>query len=652
MDMNRPPEYPLDPSFFETATTHFRLLFVLTGWYLVLGFLVRVGLWATFGREAQVAAVSLLWVVPAGAVSDLIQCLYLLAPLTLYLWLKSGRASGGRFGKTTLPAMTFLWMLSLLFIGACEYFFFEEFNARFNLVSVNYLMYPTEVAGDIWSEYPVVKILMACALIAALSVWAFRSQLRIALSRPFSFRARSLFMVAYAGALVLAIWWIPTSLFGLSSNRVTNELAANGPSSFFRALRTSEIEYHAYYATRPKAENLKTLVDQLSTGGGTFTRLSEGRLDRQFQARPGGLGKLNIVLISSESFGAEFSKLYGSNRDWTPEFDLTAQKGLWFRHVYATGTRTVRGLEAISASIPPVPTESILRRPGNESMATLGKVLRGHGYQTAFLYGGYGYFDNMNEFFRSNGYDVLDRTNLKTKPRFENIWGVSDEDLFDMALGYADERARTGSPFFIHIMNTSNHKPYTFRPGLETAGVKASGGGRESGVRYADFAQGRMLREAEKHPWFNDTVFIIIADHGARVYGKQEIPLKTYEIPLLFYAPKHIVPKRADGLMSQIDLAPTLMGLLGLPYTAPWFGQDVLNTPEKGRVLLFNHNHHVALMKDGTLTILGLHGSIESKRYDPEHDTYGPAMKDRRNDDLAIAYYQTAYELFKSKTYN
>lgn len=630
----------------------YRPLFLLASWYLGLGSLLRVALWLTSGREAQISIASLLWVLPAGLVSDAIQALYVLFPLALYLWLKAPAEPGRAGAPIASSAATFLYVLGGLFLAACEFFFFEEFNSRFNLVSVNYLMYPTEVAGDIWSEYPVVKILLACAVLAAIATWRLRSHWAKALSVPMNLKRRSYAMALYGGALAVAIAWIPATLVAASQNRVANELAENGLSTFFRALRTSEIDYHAYYATRPRTENLKQLASQLSMGGGTFTRLSEGRLDRQFPARANGLGKLNVILVSSESFGAEFSRLYGSSRDWTPEFDRFAQKGLWFSHVYATGTRTVRGLEALSTSLPPVPTESILRRPGHEGMATLGSVLRAQGYQTAFLYGGYGYFDNMNAFFQSNGYDVLDRTSLKTKPRFENIWGVSDEDLFDMALSYADQQSAKGGPFFIHIMNTSNHKPFTFRPGLEAIGVKASGGGRESGVRYADFAQGQFLREAEKHPWFKDTLFIVVADHGARVYGRQEIPLRTYEIPLMFYSPAHLSPRRSDGLMSQIDLAPTLMGLLGLPYTAPWFGQDVLNTPESGRVLLFNHNDHVALMKDGLLTVLGLHGSRVSKIYDFEKDKYLPAPQGKGHDDLAVAYYQTAYELFKSKNYN
>lgn len=649
LDIPSHPDRSISMSLRRALADRYRPLLLLAGGYLALGLAFRLILWAAFGREGQVSASSLLWVLPAGVVMDAVQSFYLLLPLALYLWLKAPRP-GTRAVAPTL--VTFLYVLGGLFLTACEFFFFEEFNSRFNLVSVNYLMYPTEVAGDIWSEYPVVKILLICLLAAGLVAWKLRPRWAAAMASSVTFRSRSLVTLAFGGVLVVAILWIPTTLFGRSPNRVTNELAANGLSSFFRALRTSEIDYHAYYAVRPPAENLKVLAAQLATGGGTFTRLSEGRIDRQFPGRPDGLGKLNVVLVSSESFGAEFSRLYGSDRDWTPEFDRFAQRGLWFRHVYATGTRTVRGLEAITTSLPPVPTEAVLRRPGHESMATLGSVLRGHGYQTAFLYGGYGYFDNMNEFFSSNGYEVLDRTSLKAKPRFENIWGVSDEDLFDMALAYADERAAKGAPFFIHIMNTSNHKPFTFRPGLESIGVKAAGGGRESGVRYADFAQGRFLRDAERHAWFKDTIFILVADHGARVYGRQEIPLKTYEIPLMFYAPAHLAPRRSDGLMSQIDIAPTLMGLLGLPYTAPWFGQDALRTPPAGRILLFNHNDHVALMKDGTLTTLGLHGSQVSKAYDAEKDAYRPLPPGSGHEDLAVAYFQTAYELFKSRRYN
>ena len=325
-------------------------------------------------------------------------------------------------------------------------------------------------------------------------------------------------------------------------------------------------------------------------------------------------------------------------------------RAIWFSNAYASGTRTVRGLEAFSASIPPIPTVSILRRPGFGNVATWGAVMRSLGYRTSFLYGGYGYFDNMNAYFGENGFDVVDRRSISSV-RFENIWGVSDEDLFDHSLAYFDRLHAAGDPFFSIIMTTSNHKPFTFRAGLEAQGIPPEGGGRAAGVRYADFALGQFLRDAREHPWFDDTVFVVAADHGARVYGAEQIPLRTYEIPLMIYAPKHLAPRRVDALTTQIDIAPTVLGLLGLPYEAPFFGQDSLNTPSEGRVALFNHNHDVAIYRDGRLVVFGLGKSVNTLDYDPAADRYRPAARDPELERLGIAYFQTAYELFEGGNY-
>jgi phosphoglycerol transferase MdoB-like AlkP superfamily enzyme len=183
-------------------------------------------------------------------------------------------------------------------------------------------------------------------------------------------------------------------------------------------------------------------------------------------------------------------------------------------------------------------------------------------------------------------------------------------------------------------------------------GVQPKGGGRESGVRYADYAQGYFLREAKKHAWFDNTLFIVVADHGARVYGHEEIPLKSYEIPMLFYSPKHLRPGEVDALTTQIDIAPTVLGLLGLSYHAPFFGEDVLHSREANRVAFFSHNHDVALYKNGELAILGLGKSVQDVYYDSATDSYRPAPPNASLNDLAVAYYQTAFELFRERRYN
>ncbi len=632
------------------ATRRFSPVLTLAGFYVLLGTLARGVLWWQYGRDADVSASHLPLLLLAGLANDLVESLYLFAPLALYVFLVPDRWYQSRLGRALLLCGSALTIGGLLYLSVVENYFFEEFDARFNLVAFDYLAYPTEVFTDIWEAYPVVKVLLATILVALALTWLLREPLRAGSARPATGLGRAKFFSLYMLVTVCAAAFYSTGALSFSSNRVENELLQNGFSSFFRAARTSDLDYGAFYATRDPGANLARLAGRLEEGGGRMTKLTQRRLDRRFEGSAEGLGRMNVVVVSMESFGAEFSKLHGSARDLMPNFDQYARRGLWFSNAYASGTRTVRGLEAISASFPPIPTVSILRRPGNHGIATWGGVMRELGYETSFLYGGYGYFDNMNDFFSGNGFEVIDREGID-KVRFENIWGVSDEDLYDRALTHYSEQFKSGQPFFSIIMTTSNHKPYTFRSGLESLGIPEQGGGRAAGVKYADFALGYFLREAAKQPWFDQTLFVVVADHGARVYGKAEIPLRTYEIPLMIYAPGRLAPRRIDTLTTQIDIAPTVLGLLGLPYEAPFFGVDVLNHPEAAGVALFSHNHDVAVYHDGRIAVLGLGGEIETYRYERSTDRYTPIPEDRELSELGIAYFQTASEMFKDHRY-
>jgi len=632
------------------ASRRFAPAVALAVLYVSLGFVARIVLWARFGPAADVPALDLPWLLLAGLLNDAVESLYLFAPFTLYLLLVPDRWYRTPLHRGLLLAGTAVTIGALLYLAVAEIYFFEEFDARFNLVAVDYLAYPTEVFVDIWEAYPVVQVLLGALLLAAAVTWLLRRRWTAGMQAVAPLSARAVPFAAFAMALLAAVAWYPTDALSWSSNRVENEILQNGYSSFFRAAATNEIDYHAYYASRDKTANLDLLASSLQSSGGKFTRLAEGRLDRRFPGRADGLGRLNVVVIASESFGAAFSKLYGSKRDLTPNFDAFAQRGLWFSNTYASGTRTVRGLEAITASFPPIPTVSIVRRPGNEGIATWGRVMRDLGYDTSFLYGGYGYFDNMNAFYSGNGFEVLDRDAID-HVRFENMWGVADEDLFDLAMRHYSDLNSQGKPFFSIVMTTSNHKPFTFRPGLEKFGIPEEGGGRKAGVRYADYALGYFLREAEKQPWFDNTIFVVVADHGARVYGKAEIPLESYEIPMMIYAPKHIAPRRVDTLMTQIDIAPTVLGMLGLPYEAPFFGQDVLHTDPASRIPLFSHDHDVAIYRGGRIAVMGMDRSVHDFEYDRAHERFTPVAADPSLDALGIAYFQTASELFEAHRY-
>ena len=315
------------PDSFCNSLRRFSPWGVLVAVYLVLGTLGRAVLWARFGREADVAASHLPLVLLAGVANDVVQSLYLFAPLALYILLLPDRWFRSLANKVLLYCGTALTIAGLVYLTVAEYFFFEEFDARFNLVAYDYLAYPTEVFTDIWDAYPVVKVLGIAVTLAAIGVFFLRARLAPAFAGSVPFRARLLAFAPHAAALGLAIALYPTNALSVSSNRVENELLQNGHSSFFRAARTSDIDYEAYYASRTPASNLQLLETQLGADGARFTQLALGKMDRQHDARPDGLGKLNVVVVASESFGAEFSRLHGSDKDWTPNFDAYARRG-------------------------------------------------------------------------------------------------------------------------------------------------------------------------------------------------------------------------------------------------------------------------------------------------------------------------------------
>ncbi len=422
----------------------------------------------------------------------------------------------------------------------------------------------------------------------------------------------------------------------------------NGIGTFFRAARTDEIDYHQFYRTLPSDDAFRKVREYYESLGEVYKSQEPSSLVRVHAPKATGLGKLNVVILGEESFGARFVGAYGDTRALTPNFDRLAKQGLLFAHAYATGTRTVRRLEAMSVSFPPIPSESIVKRPGNDNISTWGAIMRQNGYHTSFLYGGQGAFDNMNTFFGGNGYALSDRLSIAS-PKFGNIWGVSDEDLFMHAVGYFDRLHSSGSaPFYSLIMSTSNHKPFTFPEGLP--GIPASGGGREAGIKYADYAIGKFFEEAKKHPWYDNTIFVVIADHDSRVYGKAHVPVRHYRIPALILAPQHIKPKVSEKIFSNMDLAPTILGLLGIGYEAPFYGVDVLDERiPADRPVMFSHNHDIALYQSGVMTVLGLQKEAHTFSYDDER-TEALAL-DQGRADLLAAILQSAYELFKARRY-
>jgi phosphoglycerol transferase MdoB-like AlkP superfamily enzyme len=354
--------------------------------------------------------------------------------------------------------------------------------------------------------------------------------------------------------------------------------------------------------------------------------------------------------VSVESLGAEFLGAYGDPRGLTPNLDRLARESLWFSRVYATGNRTVRGLEALALALPPTPGQSIVRRPHNETLFSLGSVFEDKGYGVLFAYGGYGYFDNMNAFFDANDYRVIDRRAIPSERiEFENVWGVADEHLYDQVIEEIDREkaARPDRPVFVHVMTTSNHRPYTYPPGRIDI---APGTGREGAVKYTDYALGRLIERSRHHPWFRDTVFVITADHGANARGTSRIPVDKYLIPVMVYSPAHVAPRRVDRLMSQIDIAPTLLGLLDFRYYSKFLGRDVLHSPPDSDRAFVANFQALGYLRGDRLVVLNPRRSVAALRMVAGHGIPA-ADSDPALVKEAIAFYQVASYVFRNGLY-
>lgn len=578
-----------------------------------------------------------------GAGFDLITAAFIVAPLIFFLSVLPNRAARWRLTRLLICIGIPVTLFLLLFNAVAEWIFWDEFASRFNFIAVDYLVYTHEVIGNIWQSYPVGKILSALALIALLLSWPL-------MRRCWTSSARSLGWSGRLSGILLALA-LPVALFyGVSStdkNRFAsdplNELAGNGLYEFAAAARNNEMDFMRLYAALPDGEAFARVRAKLSQT--TDGWRSERPGDRQYAVRAVAPEKhLNVVLISIESFGAEFVGAWGDPRGLTPHIDQLAKESLTFGNVYATGNRTVRGLEALSLSIPPTPGQSIVKRPNNGQLYTLGDVFENKGYDSIYLYGGYGYFDNMTEFFSNSDYRVVDRSAIaKEKIHYENIWGVADEDLFTLALEQIDTtlgHSAGKQPVFMHIMTTSNHRPYTYPEGRIDI---PSGTGREGAVKYTDWAIGHFIDEARKKPWFRDTLFVITADHGASARGTGEIPIDKYRIPLLFFAPAHLKAQRIDRLMSQIDIPPTLLGRMNFSYDSKFFGQDLFRLPAGEERAFVANYQSLGYLRDGRLVMLYPKRRVQiSANEHAGTRRSNQALDDREIEREAMAWYEAA----------
>jgi len=587
-----------------------------------------------------------------GFFYDVVAYCYAIIPFVVYLFVIPQRLFNSKIHRLLSLGILFLMIYGVVFNGFSEWFFWDEFGKRFNFIAVDYLVYTTEVIKNIQESYPM-PLLITVIFLISLAIFA----LLFRRSRGFEnlFRDESSYSQRLIPTIVLLA--LPIFLFvglnkqdlatSVSENRYNQELAKNGFYSLFSAFRNNELDYYEFYLTQEDHKVLSRYRDLVGSAKSHFlfedlNKTLRAIEDEKKEQYP------NVMLVMIESLSSSYMGVYGNPKKLTPHMDALSQKSLFFSNFFATGTRTVRGMEAVTMSLPPTPGRSIVKRPDNHNMFGMGWVFKEKGYENKFIYAGHGYFDNMNEYFSHNGFEIVDRLSFDEEEiHFANVWGVCDEDLFDKSIKEADASYAKQKPFFNFIMTTSNHRPYTYPEGKIDI---PSHTGRDGGVKYTDYAVDQFLKKASQKPWFDSTLFVFVADHNGGSAGRSELPLYRYKIPLLIYAPKLIKAQEITKLSSQIDLAPTLFGLMHWSYRSKFYGRDILSEDFRPRALVGNYQK-LGLYQEDRLTILLPNKTIKSfqvRSLSREGNEYQAITPKRDDVDDAIAYYQSASYFYRN----
>ncbi len=484
--------------------------------------------------------------------------------------------------------LTYVWVVAaitlLIFLEAATPGFIAEYDLRPNRLFVEYLKYPQEVIGMLWGGFKL--HVFASIGFLLLSIWAMRRFMQPWLQAKPSWTSTKIWLIWPLIFLLTAFAIRSTTghrpanpaLFAITHDTMVNSLVLNSGYSVIYAIY--ELQHES------KSSQIYGKMDRADIFRLTGATDSEIPTLKTLIPSVKRIKPLNLVIILQESLGATFVASLGG-KPVTPNLEKLKTEGIWFEQLYATGTRSVRGIEAVIAGFQPTPSESTVKLSlSQKNFFTLASLLSKQGYNTEFIYGGESHFDNMRSFFLGNGFNqITDQKDYK-KPVFTGSWGVSDEDLLNKTHAQLMAHHASGKPFFTLAFTSSNHAPFEFPDG-RIALYEEPKATDNNAVKYADYALGQFIEQAKKSPYWQDTLFLIVADHDIRVRGDTLVPIEHFHIPGLILG-ADIKPHRIKSIASQIDLPVTVLSLMGISGQHPMTGRDLSNEPAKylGRAMM------------------------------------------------------------------
>ena len=543
-----------------------------------------------------------------------------------------------------MPVVLALVITVVVLMEASTLTFILQFDARPNILFVEYLEYPREVFSTLLIGFPLQTLL--ALVLTLLAGWQSLKWLRRAFSdTPRISLWAALLMLPVIAVLLLVMIRSTTahrpanpSTVAFSQDAMVNELPLNSTYTLIYAIYENQRygdKGGMRYGNMSDADMLSIIRAEARITDATGTESGIPTLHRQEPTYPSSR-PLNLVIILEESLGADYVGRLGG-KDLTPNIDQFSSEGIWFERLYATGMRSVRGIEAILSSFTPTPARSVVKLASTQRrFFTLAELLKRQGYQTSFIYGGESHFDNMRRFFMANGFTtVVDESDFPD-PVFRAVWGVSDEDLLNRAHAYFE--SKQGQPFFSLVFTSSNHEPFDIPAGRVEPESGATAG-LDTAIKYADYALGQFIEKARASDYWENTIFLIVADHNVRVYGDSLVPIEHFHIPGVILGGT-IEPRTIPGISSQIDLLPTLLSLIGISAEHPSIGRDLTSKEfllGSGRAMMQGHSIQAYLENDEVI-VLQKKKPAQQYRYDMQQGLRLSAEIDPGLRDRALAY--------------
>ena len=488
-----------------------------------------------------------------------------------------------------------------LFLGVTELDFYREFHQRLNSLVFQYLEEDLgTVLSMLWHGFPVLRYLLAWGLATLALAWLFMliehsTRASTTQPEPLWYWRVGVFVVCLLLAVIAARGTLkqgPPLRWGdafTTESMFANHLGLNGTLTLVDAAKNSFSSHrdNAWKATQPPAEALQTVRGMLLGEHDTLVDADTAAVRRDFQPPEAGtLPIRHVVVILMESFAGRWVGALGSDAGITPNFDRLSEEGLLFSRIFSNGTHTHQGMFATMACFPNLPGfEYLMRTPeGSHQFSGLPQLLSARGYDDLYVYNGNFQWDNQSGFFSNQGMrNFIGREDFVDPVFMDPTWGVSDQDMFDRG---AAELAKLdpNKPFYALLQTLSNHTPYALPKDLPVEPVTDQGSSNEhlTAMRYSDWALGQFFAKARQQPYFKDTLFVVVGDHGFGSRGQlTEMDLFRHHVPMLLIAPgiREKFGAQRDTVGTQVDVVPTIMGRLGGQVRQQCWGRDLLSLP-------------------------------------------------------------------------